>query len=146
MLFGPSLLEELVVRIGSEVNMDNKLLPHTNTNLKKLTISCVLVQPLAALLPNTSLTHLVVDHRVYDRDLPMLKCLVASLSTLQVLELGKIHNPTPELPYSPSESASPNLCELAKVASSSQLKKLKLHKKDYDYLTEYHDNSTVCSR
>ena len=146
MLFGHSSLEELVVRIGSEANMDNNHLPHTNTNLKKLTISCELVKPLAALLPNTSLTHLVVDRRIYDRDLPILKHLIESLSTLQVLELGKIHDPTPAPPYSPLESASPNLHELAKVASSSQLKNLKLHRKDYDYLPEYSDNSTVCSR
>ena len=42
-----SLEEQLVVRTGSKANMDTELLPHTNTNLKKLelTISCELVQP-----------------------------------------------------------------------------------------------------
>ena len=71
MLFGPSSLETLVVRTGSVVNMDTELLPHINTNLKKLTISCELVKPLASLLLNTSsLTHLVVASRVHDSDLP----------------------------------------------------------------------------
>ena len=148
MLLDDSSLEELVVRTGSVVNIDTELLPHSNTNLRKLTISCELVQPLAALLPNTSLTHLVVDGLVYDGDLPILKCLVESHSTLQVLELGKIvdyaSNPKPA--YTSIKSASPNLHKLVEVASThySSLK-LKLHKGDYKSLPEYHDNSTVCS-
>ena len=148
MLLDDSSLEELVVKTGSEVKMDTERIPHTNTNLKMLTISCTLVQPLAALLPNTSLTHLVVDSQVYDSDLPMLKSLVESHSTLQVLELGKIvhYASTPEPTYISEsvESASSNLRELAQVASNSQLNKLKLHQDNYDYLPEYHNNSTVC--
>ena len=145
MLFGPSSLETLVVRTGSVVNMDTELLPHINTNLKKLTISRELVKPLASLLPNTSsLTHLVVASRVHDSDLPILNHIIASLPALQVLELGKIYCGSIPVPL---ESASSNLYELAKVAISSQLKNLKLHKKDYDCLPEYHQgNSTVCSR
>ena len=147
MLLSFSSLEELVVRTGSDVNMDPKLIPHTNTNLKKLTISCELVKPLVELLLNTSLTHLVIDSQVYDRDLPVLKCLVTSLSTLQVLELGKIvcgyaSTPKPTL----LTSASQNLQQLVKVACKSQLKMLKLHQEDYEYLPEYHNNPTVCSR
>ena len=151
MLLDDSSLEELVVRTGSKVNMDTKLLPHTNTNLKKLTISCELVQPLAALLPNASLTYLVVDTLVYDSDLPILKSLVASLSTLQVLELGKIvdYASTPEPTYTSLTSASSYLHELVEVAcagNTSQLK-LKLHQDDYKYLLpENCNNSTICSR
>ena len=149
MLLDNSSLEELVVRTGSEVNMDTKLLPRSNTNLKKLTISCELVQPLAALLPNTSLTHLVVDTLVYDSDLPFLTSLIESHSTLQVLELGKIvdyaSNQKPA--YTSLASTSRNLCQLVEVAISSQLKKSKLHEEDYDCLPEeYRSNSTVCSR
>ena len=150
MLLDDSSLEELVVTTGSEVNMETELISNTNTNLKKLTISCKLVQPLAALLPNTSLTHLVVDSQVYDSDLHMLKSLVEYHSTLQVLELGKIvhYASTPEPSTYISESlnsASLSLRELAQVASNGQLNKLKLHQEDYNYLPEYHNNSTVCS-
>ena len=148
MLLDDSSLEELVVRPSSEINMNTRLLPRSNTNLTKLTISCELVQPLAALLPNTSLTHLVVDGLVADSDLPMLKCLIKSHSTLQVLELGKIvdYASTPKPAYASLASASCNLLQLVEVATciSSQLKKFKLHREDYNYLPEYHNNSTVC--
>ena len=145
-LFDDSSLEELVVRTGSKVSIGTELLPHSNTNLKKLTISCRLVQPLEKLLSKTSLTHLVIESRVYEDDLLILKGLVASVSTLQVLELGKLYESKRVPPYIPLESVSPNLCELAEIARSSQLKELKLAKKDYDYLpAEYHDtNSTFC--
>ena len=149
MLLDDSSLVELVVRTGSVVNMDTELLPHSNTNLKKLTISCELVQPLAPLLPNTSLTHLVVDTLVHDSDLPFLTTLIEFHSTLQVLELGKIFhyvsNPKPA--YKSLTSASRNLHKLVEVVSTrSSSLKLKLHKEDYKYLPEYHDNSTVCDR
>ena len=148
MLLDDSSLEELVVRTGSEVNMDTELLPHSNTNLKKITISCELVQLLATLLPNTSsLAHLVVESLVVDSDLPILKGLIESHSTLQVLELGRIvdYASTPKPAYTSLTSASPNLCQLVEVAISSQLKKLKLHQEDYNHLPEYHNNSTVCN-
>ena len=147
MLLSFSSLEELVVRTGSDVNMDPKLIPHTNTNLKKLTISCELVKPLVELLLNTSLTHLVIDSQVYDSDLPVLKCLVTSLSTLQVLELGKIVCGYASTPKPTSlKGASQNLQQLVKVACKSQLlRMLKLHQEDYEYLPEYHNNPTVCS-
>ena len=126
MLLDDSSLEELVVRTGSEVNMDTGLLPRSNSNLTKLTISCELVKPLAALLPKTSLTHLVVDTLVYDSDLPFLTSLVKYHSTLKVLELGKIveYVSTPKPTYTSLTSASHNLRKLVEVASthgSSQL-------------------------
>ena len=148
MLLDDSSLEELVVRTGLDVNMDTELLPHTNANLKKLTISCELVQPLAALLPNTSLTHLVVNSLMYDSDLPIFTSLIQSHSTLQVLELGLIVNytSTPKPTYAPLESASDNLHQLARVsASCRQLKKLKLHEVDYKYNLpkQFQENSTI---
>ena len=147
MLLDDSSLEELVVRTGPVVNMDTELLPRSNTNLKKLTISCELVQPLAALLPKTSLMiHLVVDSQVYDSDLPFLTGLVESHSTLQVLELGKIvhYSSIPNPTHTSLTSASQNLRKLVEVAINSQLN-LKLHEDDYKYLQEYHSNPTVCS-
>ena len=149
MLLDDSSLEELVVRTGSVVNMNIELLPRSNTNLKKLTISCELVQPLAALLHKTSLLiHLVVDSPVADSDLPFLTSLVESHSTLQVLELGKIvhYVLTPKPTYTSLTSASQNLCKLVNVAINSQLKMFKLHRDDYYYLPEYHNNSIVYSR
>ena len=144
----PMMLDDSSLRTGSEVNMDTELLPRSSTNLKKLTISHELVEPLKAWLLNTSLTHLVVDSLVYDTDLPTLICLITSLSTLQVLELGKIvHYISTPKPTSLT-SASHNLQQLVKVASNSQLKMLKLHQEDYNYLpAECHtmNNSTVCS-
>ena len=146
MLLEDSSLEELTVRTGSEVNMDTVLLPHSNKNLKKLTISCELVQPLAALLPNTSLTHLVVDGVAHDNDLPFLTSFIKSHSILKVLKLGKIAHcvSTPKPTCNYLKCASPNLHKLAEVASNGQLNKLQLHRDDYNYLSEYHDNSTVC--
>ena len=149
MLLDNTSLEELVVRTGSVVNIDSELMPHSNTHLKKLTISCELVQILEAILPKTSLTHLVVDTLVYDSDLPFLTSLIESHSTLQVLELGKIVHYTSNLKptYTSLTSASQNLRQLVEVASThSSSQKLKLHNEDYRYLPEYHDNSTVCNR
>ena len=148
MLLDDSSLEELLVRTGSKANIDMKLLPHTNTNLKKLTISCELVQPLKALLPNTSLAHLVVNSLVYDSDLPIFTSLIQSHSTLQVLELGLIVNytSTPKPTYAPLESASDNLHQLAKASGSCcQLKKLKLHEVDYKYNLpkQFQENSII---
>ena len=143
MLLDNSSLKELVVRTGSVVNMDTKLLPRSNTNLKKLTVSCELLQPLEELLPNTSLTHLVIYQQVYDSDLPFLKCLVKSHSTLQVLKLGKIVHYADNA--SSPKPTSPNLHQLAEVASNSQLKKLKVHQDDYITMQGYHNNSTVLS-
>ena len=147
-LLDDSSLEELVVRTGSKANIDTELLPHTNTNLKKLTISCELVQPLKTLLPNTSLTHLVVNSLVYDSDLPIFTSLIQCHSTLQVLELGLVVNytSTPKPTYVPLESASDNLNQLARVsASCCQLKKLKLHEVDYKYNLpkQFQENSTI---
>ena len=145
MLLNDSFLEELVVRTGSVVKMDTKLLPRSNANLKKLTISCELVQPLAALLCKTSvMTHLVVYSPVADSDLPFLTSLIESHSTLQVLELGKIYYASTQKPitYTSLTSASRNLHHLVKVAINSQLNMFKLHKDDYHYLPEYHNNST----
>ena len=62
LLLGLSSLEELMLQ-SFQSNLNTELLPHSNTNLKKLTISSELIQPLAlaTLLPNiTSLTYLEI--------------------------------------------------------------------------------------
>ena len=147
LLDNSSLLEQLVVRTGSMVNMDT--IPRSNANLKKLTISCELVQPLEALLPNTSLTDLIVVSQVFNSDLPILKSLIEIHSKLEVLELGKIvhYDSAPKTTYTSVTNASRNLCKLVEVAlNTNQLRKLKLHQEDYDNLpAKYHNNSTVCS-
>ena len=76
-LLGLSSVEEL--RIGPS-NINTELLPHSNTNIKKLTFHQELIQPLATLLPNvTSLTDLKIDGPVTDSDI--------SLHMLEVLQL-----------------------------------------------------------
>ena len=86
-LFGQSSLEELVINTYG----DSPHLPDKNTNLKKLTISGYLIEPLAALLPNiTSLTYLRInnDYSMTDSDLLVLIDLVQSHTTLEELKLG----------------------------------------------------------
>ena len=146
MLLNDSSLKELVVRTGSVVNLDTELLPDTNTNLEKLTISCELVQPLQALLPKTSLTHLMVDSQVYDIDLPIIKSFIKSHSKLQVLELGKVVHYASS-GYASLKSASRNqLHELVEAIISHGQLMLGLHEDDYYYLPDYHNNSRVYRR
>ena len=81
----------LITPIKLWISSECMFLPitHKNTNLKKLTISGVLIEPLSALLPNiTSLTYLRIYYPVDDSDLLVLIDLVQSHTTLEVLELG----------------------------------------------------------
>ena len=50
----PSSLQELTLSVGDDQEIE--LLPHENTNLKKLTISGNLLHPLAALIVNIHFT------------------------------------------------------------------------------------------
>ena len=66
--------------------MRTELLPHSNTNLKKLIISRDFIHLLAALIPNiVSLTYLEILYPL-DSDLPVLTNIVQSHHTLEVLE------------------------------------------------------------
>ena len=74
------------MRIGSS-NVNTELLPHSNTNIKQLTIHQELnIHPLATLLPNvTSLTYLKIDGQVTDSDISVLITTLLSLHMLEVV-------------------------------------------------------------
>ena len=108
-LFQPSSLQELALFTDDTIN-ETQLLPHGNTNLKKLTISCNLLHPLAAFIMNiTSLTYLkIVD--TLDSDLPVLTNIVQSHHTLEVLTIYRIQDCTD----------STNLLQLIEAADSNE--------------------------
>ena len=114
-LFQPSSLQELTLSTDDTIN-ETQLLPHGNTNLKKLTISRNLLHPLAALIVNiTSLTYLKIKH-LLDSDLPVLTNIVQSHHTLEVLAIDidkhDIHNKC--------FADSTNLLQLIEAADSSE--------------------------
>ena len=125
--FQPSSLQEIRLKYESKVQIDcHKPLPHENTNLKELTISRNLLYPLAALIMNTtSLTYLKISRflHIQDSDLPVLTNIVQSHHTLEVLQIGVIY---------PMNKT--NLRKLIEAAGNSRLKKLILHKLNYDQL------------
>ena len=119
-LFHPSSLQELRLEVDIPPKIYHELLPHENTNLKKLTIKPNLLHPLAALIVNiTSLTYLRIRFPLDRSDLPVLTNIVQSYRTLEVLEIT---------------APSTNLLQLIKVAGNSRLMKLRLNKSDYDKL------------
>ena len=119
-LFHPSSLQELRLEVDIPQKIYHELLPHENTNLKKLTIKPNLLHPLAALIVNiTSLTYLRIRFPLDRSDLPVLTNIVQSYRTLEVLEIT---------------APSTNLLQLIKVAGNSRLMKLRLNKSDYDKL------------
>ena len=123
LLFQPSSLQELTLDIGFNekiVQHDHELLPHSNTNLKKLSISYHFFHLLAALIVNiTSLTDLRISY-LRDSDLPVLTNIVQSHRTLEVLEIREI------MDRSDSPDLSTNLLQLIEAAGigNSQFKKL----------------------
>ena len=122
LLFQPSSLQELTLGLGYQVIVPHEVLPHENTNLKELTVSSHLLHPLAALIMNiTSLIYLQISRFLLDSDLPVLTNIVQSHHTLEVLEIGVNKNET-------------ELLQLIEAAGNSRLKKLILHKLDYDKL------------
>ena len=134
LLFQPSSLQELTLDIHyQEIGFSRELLPHENTNLKKLIISRGLLHPLAAVIVNiTSLTYLKI-RKPLNSVLPVLTNIVQSHRTLEVLEIEKIvHCETStdkleeevlETDHVPSTDSSTNLLQLEKAAGNSQLKK-----------------------
>ena len=128
LLFQPSPLQELALNLGyQDIVLHDELLPHENTNLKALTISPNLLHPLAALIMNiTSLTYLGIVVGLRDSDLPVLTNFVQSHHTLEVLMIG-------EILYN-SDDNKTNLFQLIEAAGNSRLKKLRLHKSNYDNL------------
>ena len=108
-LFQPSSLQELALFTDDTIN-ETQLLPHGNTNLKKLTISRNLLHPLAALIMNiTSLIYLKIRD-LLDSDLPVLTIIVQSHHTLEVLDIEYIKNCTDPT----------NLLQLIEAANSNE--------------------------
>ena len=132
LLFQPSSLQELTLDVGyKEIVLHHELLPHENTNLKKLIISPNLFHPLAALIVNsTSLTYLEISY-LRDSDLPVLTNFVQSHHTLEVLTLGDILDVKE---YYTSWGSSTNLIKLIEAAGNSRLKKLRLTRDEFHYL------------
>ena len=109
-LFQPSSLQQLGLEI-IDTFVDTQLLPHGNTNLKELAISCDLLHPLAALIVNiASLTYLEIDDPLSTSDLPVLTNIVQSHHTLEVLHIEEIKDYTD----------STNLLQLIKAADSNE--------------------------
>ena len=123
-LFQPSSLQELILFTDDTIN-ETQLLPHGNTNLKKLTISRNLLHPLAALIMNiTSLIYLKI-HDLLDSDLPVLTNIVQSHHTLEVLSIFNIYDCTD----------STNLLQLIEAADSNEhVVTFKLYHSDYNKL------------
>ena len=127
LLFQQSSLEELTLDV-IDVNMRTELLPHSNTNLKKLIISRNLIHLLTALIPNiVSLTYLEILYTL-DSDLPVLTNIVQSHHTLEVLVIGPIKG------CDASTATSTNMLQLIEAAGNSQLMEFRLFESDYNKL------------
>ena len=139
-MFDQSSLEELIIH---QLSFETTLISHENTNLKRLTISGNLLQPLAAVLPNiTSLTYLRINWPVTDSDLLVLIDLVQSHTTLDLLELS-IHQGDEYSEYDiDGFDILTNLPKLIDAADSCQ-KKLEIDEEYYKYLPN--DNKDVSS-
>ena len=124
LLFQQSSLEEL--RLYVRVKMRTELLPHSNTNLKKLIIKRDCIHLLAALITNiVSLTYLGIGTLyTLDSDLPVLTNIVQSHHTLKVLDIVQID----------CDASPTNMLRLIEAAGNSQLTELRLHVSDYDKL------------
>ena len=133
-MFDQSSLEELIIH---QLSFETTLISHENTNLKRLTISGNLLQPLAAVLPNiTSLTYLRINYPVTDSDLLVLIDLVQSHTTLEVLELSIEKNIRYDVDI--DDPILTNLPQLMKIADNSQLV-LKIEEGYYEYLPDKDD-------
>ena len=136
-LLQPSSLQELTLYTDDTIN-ETQLLPHGNTNLKKLTITTDFLHPLAVLIMNiTSLTYLKIGGilnidegtklscYLQDSDLPVLTNIVQSHHTLEVLSIFNIYDCTD----------STNLLQLIEAADSNEhVVTFELHKSVYNKL------------
>ena len=129
LLFQQSSLEELILYVHDTNDiMRTELLPHSNTNLKKLIITRNHIHLLAALIPNiVSLTYLKILYPL-DSDLPVLTNIVQSHHTLEVLEFGPIQD------RDASTATSTNMLQLIEAAGNSQLTEFRLFESDYNKL------------
>ena len=122
-LFQPSSLQELTL-LKYYDTINETLLPHGNTNLKKLTIMRNLLHPLATLIITiTSLTYLAIND-LLDSDLPVLTNIVQSHHILEVLHIYEINC-----------IDSTNLLQLIEAADSNEhVVTFKLDESVYDQL------------
>ena len=126
LLFQPSSLQ--VLELGHGIQLTNlELIPHKNTNLKELNIPFNHLRLLTQMIINSSsLTYLEIASIILIDVLPDLLCIVLSHPTLEVLQMDCQHNQ----PFT-------ILLQLIEAAGNSQLKKLRLHKSDYNYLPSH---------
>ena len=131
LLFQPSSLQEMILKfVLRDIMLHDELLPHENTNLRKLTISRNILHSLAALIMNiTSLTYLMISSFLRDSDLPVLTNIVRSHHSLEVLQIGLTSNH--------SDETETNLLQLIEAAGNSRLKKLILYESVYDKLSPH---------
>ena len=128
MLFGLSSLEELIIKSSTcFFSLNTKSLPHSNTNLKKLTIQQTHIQLLAPFLPKfTSLTYLKINGTLTNSNISALITTLPSLYMLEVLHLEGV----------PHRNARLDLTELLEGAGNSQLKEIRLNSCYYDHLPQ----------
>ena len=120
---GNSQLKKLIIGKCDIIELIN----YANTNPKELIISDLLIQPLAALLPNiTSLTYLEITGDVSDSDLPVLANIVRSHPTLEVLNIVKVR-----------AIDLTKLSLLVEAAINSQLKEIRVYEFNYDQLPSH---------
>ena len=123
LLFQPSSLQEL--ELGHCIRLTNlELIAHKNTNLKELKIPSNLLRLLTEMIINSSsLTYLEIVSSILIEVLPDLLYIVLSHPTLEVLQI-----------QSNSDHPFTIVLQLIEAAGNSRLKKLRLHKSDYDKL------------
>ena len=123
LLFQPSSLQEL--ELANAIQLTNlELIPHKNTNLKELKIAPNLLRLLTEMIINSSsLIYLEIISSILIDELPDLLYIVLSHHTLEVLLIQcNFNNPFTIV------------LQLIEAAGNSRLKKLRLHKSDYDKL------------
>ena len=125
LLFQPSSLQKLDLGYGIRLTNNLELIPHKNTNLKELKISPNHLRPLTEMIINScsSLTYLEITSSILIDELPDLLYIVLSHHTLEVLEI-----------LCQYDQPSTIVLQVIEAAGNSRLKKLRLHKSDYDKL------------
>ena len=124
LLFQPSSLQELKLANAIRLTNNLELIPHKNTNLKELQIPYDHLPLLTQMIINSSsLIYLEIVSSILTSELPDLLYIVLSHPTLEVLQIQCNY----DHPFT-------IVLQLIEAAGNSRLKKLRLHKSDYDKL------------
>ena len=124
LLFQPSSLQELELTNAIRLTNPLELIPHKNTNLKELELAAYLLPLLTEVIINSSsLTYLEITSSIFIDELPVLTNIVLLHHTLETLQM-----------YCQYDHPFTILLQLIEAAGNSRLKKLRLHKSDYDKL------------